>query len=167
MGDVTVPAEALAKFRRLRGRAEDLRAALHRLGEERGQISGHLGKLEASFQMASRGRNYVIGDDGELYQTLWHEDAGPLHSGIPSRQHRRELKKVKDEGLAHITADILRARQELAELAARRQELSEQIAPLDALVNACRRELVNRGWREDGRAGPAWARPARPEGQAA
>jgi hypothetical protein len=167
MGDVTVPAEALARFRRLKGRAEDIRAALYRLNEERGQISGHLGKLDAALQMASRGRNYVIGDDGELYQLLWHEEDGRGQGDSISRRHRKELKKVRDEGVAHIAADVVRARQELAALETRRQELSAQITPLDALVNACRRELASRGWREDGRVGASWARPAMPEGEAA
>jgi chromosome segregation ATPase len=167
MGDVSVPAEALAKFRRLKGRAEDLRAALHRLSQESGQVQTQLGKLQAAFEMASRGRNYIIGDDGELYQLLWHEEDSRGQGDSISRRHRKELKKVRDEGLAHITADILRARQELAQLDARRHELTAQITPLDALVNACRRELANRGWREDGRVGASWARPAMPEGEAA
>jgi hypothetical protein len=164
---MAVPEEAVRRFKKLKVRADDIRAALYRLNEERGQISIHLGKLQAAFEMASRGRAYVIGDDGELYQLLWHEEDGRGQGDSISRRHRKELKKVRDEGVAHIAADVVRARQELAALETRRQELSAQVTPLDALVNACRRELANRGWREDGRAGPAWARPAMPEGEAA
>ncbi len=165
---MAVPAQAIERFKRLKARADDIRAALHRLHDEREQVRGHLGKLEAAFQMASRGRNYIVGDDGELYQQLWHEEDRREPSGTLSRRHRQELKKVQDEGLTRVTADVVRARQEMADLEARRQELGAQVTPLDALVNACRRELVSRGWREGGRGAPGgWALPAMAEGEAA
>jgi hypothetical protein len=160
-----VPAEAVAKFKRLRAKAEDLRAAYRRLHDKRERLRDHIGKQEQALSLASRttGHNYLVGDDGELYTVLWHENEGPKHGGIPSRKHRKELRRVRDEGLARIATEISRLRQELAELDAHRGELSARMAAYSALVGQCREELARRGWREDGRVGhavPLGERPA-------
>jgi chromosome segregation ATPase len=151
MGDVTVPEEAIRRYKRFKSRADDLRAAYQNLGRERVELQDQLGKLSAAFAMASRGRQFIVASDGQVYEQHWHD-----RGNVRSREWHGERRPVEDKALAHIAADTARVNGALAEIAQRQQELSAQLAVLDELASRCRAELRRRGWNESGRYEPGF-----------
>jgi hypothetical protein len=152
-----VPATAIERYKKLKGRADDLRAAYQSLGRERAELQDQLGRLSAGLQVASNGRPYVVGSDGRMYEQFYHD-----RGNVRSRQWQAERKLVEDAGLTRLGADMGRVNAELSEIGQRQAELAEQVAVYSELASRCALELRRRGWREHSHHEPAFVPYSRP-----
>ena len=142
----SIPAEAVARFRRLKSRADMHRAATVQLGEREQHYQRELEIRTVSLVSAANSHNVEAGDDGLAYYKVTRQHTH-YHRGNPVVTFTQDRDRAP-VSLDTFAADVAKARRKLAEVTAERDALDRQRKPLFALVAACEAELKSRGWRE-------------------
>src|SRR4051794_21174170 len=151
-----VPAVAIKRLRKLEQKVDGWRAQYADLQDGFQHARGEVARLESQLQntaYASGRRLEVDGQGGVFYREQRGGGGGCRTVGFvtmtgPSDGPPETVRYVDDAALAATGRSVARLRAEVADLAKRRNELAEKIAPVAALASTCRRELMSRGWQE-------------------
>ncbi len=155
---------ALAERRELeqvRARAAELQAAAVRLDAQRAELAARLSHLEQQAEAVASRRRAL---EGRLYgaRGAAGRDLQAIEAEVD--QLARRLDELEDEELAVLTeqepldAEAARQRGELGELAARAEQLSAQVAEIDAVLDRELAELTRRRQAEAARLSEPLAR---------
>src|SRR4051794_10276533 len=151
-----VPAVAIERLRKLEQKVDGWRAQYADLQDGFQHARAEAGRLEGLLQNPgyARGRRLEVDDQGRVFYREQRGGGGVRRTvGYVTRTDQPDgphetVRYVDDAALAATGRTISRLRSEAADLSRRRDELAERIAPLAQLADACRRELLSRGWQE-------------------
>jgi hypothetical protein len=149
-------AVAIERLRKLEQKVDGWRAQYADLQDGFQHARGEVSRLESQLQNTAyaSGRRLEVDDQGRVFYREQRGGGGVRRTvGYVTRTDQPDgphetVHYIDDAALAATGRSIARLRAEVADLAKRRNELAEKIAPVAALASTCRRELMSRGWQE-------------------
>jgi hypothetical protein len=127
-----IPAVAIERLRRLEHRVEVMRTEYGYLQSEFQHARAEAGRLEGELQNPAHanGRRHRVDEQGRVY----------VDDPLGTRDNPRTVARYVDDepAIASTGREVARWRREAADLARRRDELAEKIAPLAQLAAARR-----------------------------